>query len=167
MVDDVAVHELTRPTSFRRDTVGFIFQLHYLLPALTAQQNVELPLVAAGMRKPERAERSLALLDEVGLRDRHADLPQSLSGGERQRVAVARALAGRPNLILADEPTGSLDSIASRRIWELLSDVRDRHGTTIIAASHDPMLLEYADRAINLMDGRITGDEELRRETAA
>jgi len=155
LVDDISVGELTHPAHFRRETVGFVFQLHYLLPALSAQQNVELPLVAAGLRRRERAQRAEELLEEVGLANRARDLPSDLSGGERQRVAVARALAGRPRLILADEPTGSLDSAASRRIWGLLSDVRDRHGTTVIIASHDATLTELSDRALRLIDGRI------------
>jgi len=167
LVDDVAVQELKHPANFRRDTVGFVFQLHHLLPALTVQQNVELTLVAAGMRRHERAERALGLLEEVGLAGRHSDLPAALSGGERQRIAVARALAGQPTLILADEPTGALDSVASRKIWALLAEVRERRGTTIIAASHDPMLLEYADRSIHLLDGRIEAEEQRSREAAA
>jgi ABC-type lipoprotein export system ATPase subunit len=132
-----------------------VFQLHYLLPALSAQQNVELPLVAAHVHRRERSERALELLDEVGLRDRAGDLPGDLSGGERQRVAIARALAGRPRLVLADEPTGSLDSVASRKIWNLLGAVRSRHQTTVIVASHDPTLAERSDRALRLVDGRI------------
>lgn len=156
MVDDVAVHSLRHPARFRRDTVGFIFQLHYLLPSLTVQQNVELTLVAARVHRRERARRALALLDEVGLAHRRRDLPAALSGGERQRVAIARALAGQASLVLADEPTGALDSRASRRIWNLLASVRANHGSTIIVASHDPTLLElHADRGISLLDGRI------------
>jgi putative ABC transport system ATP-binding protein len=154
-VDDVAVHTLTRPSNFRRDTVGFVFQLHHLLPALTVQQNVELTLVAAHVGKHERAARSAALLEEVGLGDRAHDLPEDLSGGERQRVAIARALAGQPSLILADEPTGALDSVASQKIWALLSGLRERHGSTILIASHDPSLHEHADRGIAIADGRI------------
>ena len=167
MVDDVAVNELTHPAAFRRDTVGFVFQLHHLLPSLTVQENVELTLIAARMRKRERAERSLALLDEVGLTGRERDFPSSLSGGERQRVAVARALAGHPRLLLADEPTGALDSVASQRIWNLLLSVRENHGTTIIIASHDQTLLQHADRAINLLDGRIAEPTQPREREIA
>jgi putative ABC transport system ATP-binding protein len=154
-VDDVNVGELKDPARFRRDTVGFVFQLHYLLPALTVQQNVELTMVAAGVGRRERAERALELLETVGLADRMRDLPEGLSGGERQRVAIARALAGRPRLILADEPTGALDTVASQRIWELLIDVRRRLGTTVIVASHDLTLMEHADRGIHIVDGRL------------
>jgi putative ABC transport system ATP-binding protein len=155
-VDDIAVHALKHPAKFRRDMVGFVFQLHHLLPSLTVQQNVELTMVAARVGRRERAARSEDLLEEVGLAPRKHDLPSDLSGGERQRVAIARALAGRPRLILADEPTGSLDSVASARIWALLAGLRERHGTTILIASHDPSLLEHSDRGIAIADGRVT-----------
>jgi putative ABC transport system ATP-binding protein len=154
-VDDVEVEKLSSPASFRRSVVGFVFQLHYLLPALSAQQNVELPMVAARVPRPERATRALELLEEVGLEDRAGDRPGELSGGERQRVAIARALAGLPRLILADEPTGSLDTVSSHRVWDLLDAVRSRRGTTVIVASHDPSLTEHADRSLHLLDGRV------------
>jgi ABC-type lipoprotein export system ATPase subunit len=167
-VDDIDVGELKDPARFRRDTVGFVFQLHHLLPALTVQQNVELTLVAAGVGKRERAERSLELLETVGLADRLRGFPADLSGGERQRVAIARALAGRPRLILADEPTGALDTAASQRIWDLLIDVRRRLGTTIIVASHDLTLMEHADRGIHIVDGHlVTPDPALARVEVA
>ncbi len=156
-VDDIDVGELKRPATFRRSTVGFVFQLHYLLPALSAQQNVELPMSAAHAPRRERAVRALELLGEVGLGDRGGALPADLSGGERQRVAVARALANRPPLLLADEPTGALDTAASRRVWELLNDVRRRHGTTILIASHDVTLADHAGRSLALLDGRLVG----------
>ncbi|MCL2418668.1 MAG: ABC transporter ATP-binding protein [Conexibacteraceae bacterium] len=156
-VDDTAVHALRHPAKFRREMVGFVFQLHHLLPSLTVQQNVELTMVAARVGRRERLARAEELLEEVGLpAERMRDLPQDLSGGERQRVAIARALAGRPRLILADEPTGSLDSAASDKIWTLLASVRERHGTTVLIASHDPSLLDNADRGITIADGRVT-----------
>jgi lipoprotein-releasing system ATP-binding protein len=155
LVDELNVGELTKPAKFRRSTVGFVFQLHHLLPTLTAQQNVELPMAAAHVPRAERAQRAIALLSEVGLGERTSTLPSEFSGGERQRVAIARALANHPRLVLADEPTGSLDSIASHRIWELLSSVRDSFGTTIIVASHDTTLAEHADRSLQMLDGRI------------
>jgi len=167
MVDDVPVQALDHPAKFRRDTVGFVFQLHHLLPSLTVQQNVELTLVAARMHKRDRAERSLTLLEEVGLAGRQHDLPAALSGGERQRVAIARALAGQPTLILADEPTGALDSVASRRIWDLLVAVRYNHGTTIIVASHDERLVGRADRGLTLIDGRLAANSPHPREQVA
>jgi putative ABC transport system ATP-binding protein len=154
-VDDTAVEDLTHPAGFRRDTVGFVFQLHHLLPHLSVEQNTELSLVAAGVPRRERHARVLDLLEEVGLADRAGDFPKQLSGGERQRVAIARALAGRPRLILADEPTGALDTAASARIWELLLDIRARRNTTLLIASHDLTLLEHADRELRLTDGRL------------
>jgi putative ABC transport system ATP-binding protein len=155
-VDDIPVHALKQPARFRRDVVGFVFQLHHLLPALTVQENVELTMVAAHVPRRERHARGQELLDEVGLGERSRALPSDLSGGERQRVAIARALAGRPRLILADEPTGALDSAASHRIWKLLAGVRERHGTTILIASHDPTLREHVDRSLSISDGRVT-----------
>jgi putative ABC transport system ATP-binding protein len=156
-VDDIELQQLTSRAQFRRDVVGFVFQLHYLLPSLSAQQNVELPLVAAHVGRAERTQRSQELLNEVGLGDRARALPSDLSGGERQRIAVARALAGRPRLILADEPTGALDSSAAANVFKLLAGVRDNHGTTVIVASHDQALAEHTDRALQIVDGRLVG----------
>lgn len=167
-VDDTAVETLRHPAAFRRDVVGFVFQLHHLLQSLSVQQNVELPLIAGHVSKHERNERALELLAEVGLADRAKNLPSDLSGGERQRVAIARALAGRPTLLLADEPTGALDSVSSERIWQLLLEVRKRYGTTILVASHDVALLERADRELNIVDGRLVADRPpVSREEAA
>ncbi len=159
-VDDIAVHTLRHPAKFRRDVVGFVFQLHHLLPELTVQENVELTMVAAHVPRRERHARARDLLDEVELGERWHAVPADLSGGERQRVAIARALAGQPRLILADEPTGSLDSDASDRIWNLLVSLRERHGTTILIASHDPTLREHVDRSLAIRDGRVTDSAE-------
>lgn len=159
-VDEINVGQLRRPALFRRSTVGFVFQLHYLLPTLSAQQNVELPMAAAHVARRERAERARELLAEVGLAGRSDDLPANLSGGERQRVAVARALANQPPLVLADEPTGALDTVSSGQVWRLLSDVRARRGTTVIIASHDETLAEHVDRTLHLVDGRLTAPEQ-------
>ena len=170
LVDEIPVHALRRPSRFRRDVVGFVFQLHHLLPSLTVRENVELTMVAAHVPRRERRLRTQELLDEVELSGRDRALPADLSGGERQRVAIARALAGRPRLILADEPTGSLDSAATERIWKLLVSVRERHGTTILIASHDPTLREHADHGLSIIDGRVTAsadDSELEREEIA
>ena len=140
---------------YHRDVVGFVFQLHHLLPMLTAQANVEVPLVAARRSRAERRARSLELLDEVGLADRTDHLPGELSGGERQRVAVARALANEPRLLLADEPTGALDSDNSARVLELLDQARARRGTTMIIVTHDEQIAERADRVVRMLDGRL------------
>ena len=140
---------------YHRDVVGFVFQLHHLLPMLTAQGNVEVPLVAAGRGRGDRRSRAAALLDEVGLADRTDHLPAELSGGERQRVAVARALANEPRLLLADEPTGALDSDSSDRVLELLDEARQRRGTTMIIVTHDPQIAGRADRVVRMLDGRL------------
>lgn len=145
-------------SGYHRDVVGFVFQLHHLLPMLTAQGNVEVPLVAAGRRRAERRARAAELLDEVGLGDRADHLPGELSGGERQRVAVARALANDPRLLLADEPTGALDSANSLRVLELLDEARARRGTTMIIVTHDPQVAERADRVVSMLDGRLVVD---------
>ncbi len=159
-VDDFDVTHLRHPARFRLETVGFVFQLHHLLPELNAQQNVELPLLAARLSRRERARRSQEVLGEVGLGDRLKAQPADLSGGERQRVAIARALAGRPKLILADEPTGALDSRSSEHVWTLLAGVVAEHGTTMIVASHDPALADRTNRTLNLVDGRLVANGE-------
>jgi putative ABC transport system ATP-binding protein len=135
--------------------VGFVFQFHHLLPMLTARENVEVPLIAARVGAAERSARAEELLDEVGLVDRAAHLPSQLSGGERQRVAVARALANRPRLLLADEPTGALDSEAGRRVLDLLGRVRDSRGMTLVVVSYDPGIGDRAERMLRLEDGRV------------
>jgi putative ABC transport system ATP-binding protein len=142
---------------FRRDVVGFVFQDNLLLPYLTAQSNVETALLATGLSRRERRERSAELLAEVGLQTRAQHLPAELSGGERQRVALARALANRPRLLLADEPTGALDSAGSARALDLLGTMRKRHGMTLIVVSHDPEVADRADRVVHLVDGQVAG----------
>ena len=141
---------------FRRRLVGFVFQDHLLLPYLSAQSNVETPLLATGVARHERVRRARELLAEVGLTERAAHLPSELSAGERQRVAIARALANAPLLLLADEPTGALDSAAGARVLDLLAATRDRHGMTLIIASHDPAVPARADRVTTLVDGRLS-----------
>lgn len=142
----------------RREVVGFVFQRHLLLESLSALANVEVPLLGAGIDHAERRRRSLSLLQEVGLRDRAEHLPSQLSGGERQRVAVARAIANEPRLLLADEPTGALDSATSERVLDLLFGLRDRLGMTMIVVSYDAALGARTDRTITLIDGQIMQD---------
>jgi putative ABC transport system ATP-binding protein len=155
LVDGVNVADVGRSAAYRRNVVGFVFQLHHLLQNLTARQNVEMALLGAGVRRAERQRRALALLDEVGLAARESHLPRQLSGGERQRVAIARALANEPSLLLADEPTGALDSTTSERVLDLISAVRERRGMTTIIVSYDPNVSARADRTLHLVDGRI------------
>jgi putative ABC transport system ATP-binding protein len=142
-------------SEYRLATVGFVFQLHHLLPALPAGRNVEVPMIAAGVPRAERRERALELLSEVGLADRADHPPSALSGGERQRVAVARALANRPRLLLADEPTGALDSETSTRVLELMNRLRERYGMTMLVVTYDEQLGAYADRSIRMIDGEL------------
>ena len=146
-------------TRLRRSRLGFVFQTFNLLPVLTALENVELPLWLAGVAGPERRERARELLAEVGLARRTGHRPDQLSGGERQRVAIARALVARPLAVLADEPTGNLDSTTGAEVLDLLLALNDAHGTPFVLSSHDPALIERAPRCVRLRDGRIVGDE--------
>jgi ABC-type lipoprotein export system ATPase subunit len=157
-VDGIEVENLKRPADYRRTTVGFVFQLHHLLPVLSAGDNVEVPLIGSGLSRRERRERARELLAEVGLAERVNHLPSQLSGGERQRVAVARALANRPRLLLGDEPTGALDSESSKRVLDLLASLGERHGMTMLVVSYDPEVGRHADRTLRMADGRILGE---------
>jgi ABC-type lipoprotein export system ATPase subunit len=147
--------------SFRARTVGFIFQLHNLLPALTARENVEIPMQGQSFGEKERSERALHLLQLVGLADRANYVPGQLSGGQRQRVAVARALANDPALVLADEPTGSLDTDSSNEIMELLADINLNLGRTILVVSHDPKVARRTGRILTMADGKIVDDHQV------
>jgi putative ABC transport system ATP-binding protein len=140
---------------YHRDVTGFVFQHHYLLGHLTAEINVGLPLIATGMNGKDRRQRALALLEGVGLAHRADTVTAHLSGGERQRVAVARALANEPRLLLADEPTGSLDSGGAEEVLALFDDIRARRGSTILMVTHDPLVAARADRRLLMRDGRI------------
>jgi len=149
------VPEPRHAAEFRRQVVGFMFQDNLLLPYLSAQGNIETALLAAGVGRSERRGRTLELLAEVDLTERAHHLPFELSGGERQRAALARALANHPRLLLADEPTGALDTASSERALDLLARMRARHGMTVIVVSHAGELAERADRVVHLVDGRV------------
>ncbi|MGO9972159.1 MAG: ABC transporter ATP-binding protein [Solirubrobacteraceae bacterium] len=155
LVGDRPVPTPHRAAGFRRHTVGFVFQDYVLLPYLSARDNVEAALLATGLGRRARRTRSAELLAEVGLTDRAGHLPSELSGGQRQGVALARALANNPCLLLADEPTGSLDSDSSMRVLDLLARLRDTHGMTVIVVSHDDAVARRADRTVKLVDGRV------------
>jgi len=144
--------------SFRSKTVGFMFQLHNLLPTLTALENVEVPMMGH-LSSKERGERAMHLLALVGLADRMKHLPNQLSGGQRQRVAVARALANNPTLVLADEPTGNLDTEAGEELMTLLSELNKSQGTTFIVVTHDPAVARQTNRIVVLEDGRIVRED--------
>jgi putative ABC transport system ATP-binding protein len=143
----------------RNKEIGFIFQTFNLLPRSTALENVMLPLVYAGIGKGERLEQASKALESVGLSDRMNHKPNELSGGQRQRVATARALVNKPSLILADEPTGNLDSKTSDEIMSLLVDIH-KAGNTIIVVTHEESIARYAHRIIRMIDGKISSDEK-------
>ena len=136
----------------RGEKIGFVFQFFHLVPSLTAIENIQVPMEIAGRR--DAAERAQALLDEVGLHDRGHHYPSQLSGGEQQRIAIARALANDPPLILADEPTGNLDSSNGRHVLDLLLQVRRARGVTLVLVTHDPSVAAIADERLVLRDGR-------------
>ncbi|WP_448875037.1 ABC transporter ATP-binding protein [Desulfobulbus propionicus] len=137
--------------------IGFIFQFFHLIPRLTAQQNIELPLLLAGVSRKQRTERSLPLLEAFGLADRRHHRPDELSGGQRQRVAIARAVINRPAVLLADEPTGNLDRHSSGDIIDLLEEL-NKNGLTLVIVTHDPEIGNRAQRRIRVVDGTIASD---------
>ena len=141
----------------RRETIGFIFQGYNLLPRRNARQNVELPMIYENVRAKERRRRATEALERVGLGDRLHHRPSELSGGQQQRVAIARALINDPKLILADEPTGNLDSSSGKSILELFGELRDS-GVTLMVVTHDPAVASYGGRTIELQDGQIISD---------
>jgi putative ABC transport system ATP-binding protein len=150
-----------RATEFRLRRIGFVFQRFYLMQALSARENVELPLSEAGMRGAARRERAMALLDYVGLARRERHRPSQLSGGEQQRVAIARALANAPEILLADEPTGELDARTGAEMIVLFERL-NRDGTTIVVVTHDEELAAAARRVIHMRDGLVLRDERAR-----
>lgn len=147
-------------TQLRGTRIGFVFQTFNLIPTISAQMNVELPMIFQGIPKQVRAKRAQMLLERVGLGDRAAHRPNELSGGERQRVAIARALANDPEIILADEPTGNLDSESGGSILELLKKLSREDGKTVIIVTHDPEAAAIADRIVRLKDGRVIEEKE-------
>ncbi|SBV27136.1 putative ABC transport system ATP-binding protein [Micromonospora krabiensis] len=153
---DVTAASESELLALRRGTIGFIFQTFGLVPILSAAENVGVPLRLARVPAAQREERVAMLLEMVGLGGHAAQRPYELSGGQQQRVAVARALANEPSLLIADEPTGQLDSETGRSIMDLLRAVARGRGTTVLVATHDPALIELADRTLTLRDGRLT-----------
>ncbi|MEW6753436.1 MAG: ABC transporter ATP-binding protein [Candidatus Latescibacterota bacterium] len=154
-VSDMRAGELAE---VRNQQIGFVFQTFNLLPRATALHNVELPLLYGGLRRRVRRQRAVEVLERVGLADRMAHRPNELSGGQRQRVAIARALANQPSILLADEPTGNLDSRTGAEIMELF-DALHREGNTVILVTHEADIARHASRLIRLHDGRIAVDE--------
>ena len=151
-VDGKDVGRLEDPSGYRAGTVGFVFQFHNLMTTLTALENVQVPMLGRRSRR-EREERSRSLLEEVGLRERMESYPPTLSGGERQRVALARALANGPRLLLADEPTGALDSDTGAQILDLIRRIREEHGMTVLLVTNDDDVAAQAERILRIRDG--------------
>ncbi|MGZ7081278.1 MAG: ABC transporter ATP-binding protein [Thermoanaerobaculia bacterium] len=155
--DTTAFDERER-TNFRGRTLGFVFQFHYLLPAFTAEENVMMPLLAVrGREEAWMRERAGFLLDRVGLAEKRGSRTNKLSGGEQQRVAIARALAGKPALVLADEPTGNLDTETGNQVFGLLREFAQEEKTTFLVVTHDTRIASRCDRVIELVDGRVVG----------
>lgn len=154
-----------RRAELRSRLIGFIFQSYHLIPRLTALENIELPMLLAGIDSAERRRRSSALVERLGLGDRIAHRPGELSGGQRQRVAIARAMIMQPSLLLADEPTGNLDSRSGAEVVALLEELNGE-GLTLIVVTHDPSLGQRAARQLNMRDGRIIEDIQRERRDA-
>ncbi len=162
-LDDIKISQIDEKdiSKIRNLKIGFVFQAFNLLPKLTALQNVELPLVYAGVHKNEREKRAKEMLEKVGLGERIHHKPNELSGGQKQRVAIARALVNNPAIILADEPTGNLDSISEKEIMELFTELNSQ-GKTIIIVSHEPEVAQYVRRILLFKDGEIIRDGDSR-----
>jgi ABC-type lipoprotein export system ATPase subunit len=158
LIDGKDLKKIRNKDKFRAQAVGFVFQLHNLIPTLTARENVEVPMMGHTSLRGRR-KRSQELLEMVDLGDRMRHLPNQLSGGQRQRVAVARALANQPKLILADEPTGSLDTTAGRAIMQLIRDLNQEHGITFLVVTHDPAVARQTNRVIVMADGQIARED--------
>ena len=151
------VERLEDPAEYRAETVGFVFQFHNLIPTFDALENVQVPMLGRGVPRAERVRRAEELLGEVGLSQRAHNFPPTLSGGERQRVAIARALANDPRLLLADEPTGALDSETGNQIMALLQRLREQRNMTILLVTNDLAVAERADRTLRMRDGQVAG----------
>ena len=162
LVGGERVDELRDPAEYRAATVGFVFQFHNLVPVLSAVENVQVPMLGRGRSRAERERRARELLAEVGLAHRASSRPPTLSGGERQRVALARALANEPRLLLADEPTGALDSETAAQVLALVRRVQAERGTTILLVTNDDAAAAAADRRIRMRDGRLIEEPEIR-----
>ncbi len=160
-IDGTDVNKLDgkRLSAFRNRKIGFVFQFHQLLPEFTALENVAIPALIGGETYARARARASELLEMMGLKDRAAHKPAELSGGEKQRVAVARALANRPAVVLADEPSGSLDTQNKEELHRLFFDLRDRLGQTFVIVTHDEALAERTDRTIHIIDGKIKKEE--------
>lgn len=156
---DISEYDENELADLRGNKVGFVFQTFNLIHTLSSLENVALPLTFHGVERAQREERAAELLDMVGLGDRLDHKPAELSGGEQQRVSIARALINDPDILLADEPTGNLDSETGKDIMELIKGLNKDRGTTIVVVTHNPRDAEYADRIVNMIDGKINNDQ--------
>lgn len=166
VIDDVNVKKLStnKLSDFRNRHIGFVFQFHQLLPEFTAQENIMIPAFISGLSRSEARKRSMELLKFLGLEDRAKHKPAELSGGEKQRIAVARALINKPAVIMADEPSGSLDTKNKQELHQLFFDLRDKFGQTFVIVTHDESLAKLTDRTIHLKDGQILNPEEAEKD---
>lgn len=161
VIDDTDVHRMgpSKQSKFRRENIGFIFQAYNLLPVLTVAENVNFPLTLLGLDRQEIDDRVNQSLRAVGLYELKERKPNELSGGQQQRVAIARALAKKPKIVFADEPTANLDSKTGEEVLDLMKSLNEEHGMTFIFSTHDPMVVDYANRVITLHDGEVVADE--------
>jgi len=156
-IDQMSKGELAE---LRLSSIGFVFQAYNLIPVLTARENIEFVMQVQGVPAAERRQKSMAILEEVGLQGLEGRRPAEMSGGQQQRVAVARAIVSRPALVLADEPTANLDSKTSDELMELFTELNEHHNTTFVIATHDQRVMRYAKRLVRMLDGRIVDDIE-------
>lgn len=159
--EDISLYKENELNKVRNKEIGFVFQSFNLLPKLNVLMNVELPMIYGGVKPAERKERAMKFLKMVGLEDKWKNRPNELSGGQKQRVAIARALTNNPKILLADEPTGNLDSHSEKEIMDIFKKLNEE-GTTIIMVTHEPEIAHYASRVINFRDGDILHDEKKR-----
>jgi len=154
-----SIPDLADPAAYRCQEIGFIFQSFHLLPTFTAVENVQIPMFEGKLSRAQRKERAVDLLKSIGLGHRLGHFPSQLSGGERQRVAIARSLANGPSVLLADEPTGNLDSKSAQQIMELILQLHAEMGMTFVLVTHDLAIAERAHRTVSMRDGRVTSDQ--------
>ena len=158
IIDGINLSNEKDLSDFRRNEIGFVFQLHNLLPNLTVKENVEIPLVGSKLSESEKEKRALKYIEAVGLLDKKDNKPNKLSGGQRQRVAIARALVNNPSIILADEPTGSLDSKTGQMVLDILKNMHEEYNVTLIIVTHDIEVANLAERTIVIKDGQVIED---------